>query len=139
MRRLGALGAGVALLASASCGTRLPDSAFSSEGGPAVPAGSASSAGANPPASIGDPGVTATSIKVGMIDSVGSLLGPDTFSGPMYGAQAFFKALNASGGVNGRQIVVVPCDDHGFGGSDVTCAHKLIDEDKVFAFAGNSA
>ncbi|MBW8804379.1 MAG: ABC transporter substrate-binding protein [Catenulisporales bacterium] len=127
----GAFGAAVLLLgASAACGTRLPDSAFSS----AAP-GPASGTAVN---TASDVGVTPTSIKIGMIDSVGSLLGPDTFSGPMYGAQAFFKALNAAGGVNGRQITVVPCDDQGVGGTDVSCAHQLIDEDKVFAFAGNS-
>jgi branched-chain amino acid transport system substrate-binding protein len=124
----------VSLLLLTACGTRLPDSAFQSSGesggsaGPGVSANKAS-----------DIGVTPTSIKIGMIDSVASLLGPDTFSGPMYGAQAFFKALNAKGGVNGRTIDVVPCDDQGTGGNNVTCAHKLIDEDKVFAFAGNSA
>src|SRR2546427_3652063 len=109
MRRLWVFGAGLALFACASCGTRLPDSAFSSEGGgPAAPGNSGSTANA-----ASDIGVTPTSIKIGMIDSVSSLLGPDTFSSPMYGAQAFFKALNAAGGVNGRQITVVPCDDKG--------------------------
>lgn len=120
------------VMAAAACGTRLPDSAFQGEnsgGGQ----GRTSSSGAT------DVGVTGTTIKVGMIDSVASLLGPDTFSGPMYGAQAFFKALNAQGGVNGRMIEVVPCDDTGTGGGNVTCAHTLIDQDKVFAFAGNSA
>jgi branched-chain amino acid transport system substrate-binding protein len=134
MRRLWALGAALALLACASCSTRLPDSAFSPAASNVPPAsGPGAAAG-----SAGDVGVTATSIKLGMIDSVASLLGPDTFSGPMYGAQAFFKALNAAGGVNGRQIVFVPCDDQGIGGKDVSCAHKLIDEDKVFAFSGSS-
>jgi branched-chain amino acid transport system substrate-binding protein len=121
-----------------ACGTRLPDSAFQSSGESGGSGGSGGGPGASAHPS-GDVGVTATSIKVGMIDSVASLLGPDTFSGPMYGAQAFFKALNAKGGVNGRTIDVVPCDDQGTGGGNVTCAHKLIDEDKVFAFAGNSA
>jgi branched-chain amino acid transport system substrate-binding protein len=117
------------LLATSGCGTRLPDSAFASGEGGGTPA-SANIAS--------DVGVTATSIKVGMIDSVSSILGPDTFAGPMWGAQAFFKALNAKGGVNGRKIQVVPCDDAGVGGNDVACAHTLIDQEKVFAFAGNS-
>ena len=49
-------------------------------------------------------------IKIGMIDSVASLLGPDTFSGPMYGAQAFFKALNAQGG-RGGYVDAIACPD----------------------------
>jgi branched-chain amino acid transport system substrate-binding protein len=131
-------GAGVlalcaAVLLSAACGTRLPDSAFQGESS----SGSGGSGGTAANAAS-DVGVTATSIKVGMIDSVASILGPDTFSGPTYGAQAFFKALNAKGGVNGRTIEVVPCDDTGTGSGNVSCAHKLIDQDKVFAFAGNS-
>ncbi|WP_344665912.1 ABC transporter substrate-binding protein [Catenulispora yoronensis] len=160
MRRLGALGAGLVLIAGvscAACGTRLPDSAFGAAGaagsaGSTAVVGSAGSSGSpgssgvpgssgasGAPGAIAEIGVTATSIKIGMIDSVDSLLGPDTFSGPRYGAQAFFKALDAAGGVNGRQITVVACDDQGLGGTDVSCAHKLIDQDKVFAFSGNSA
>ncbi|MEY9890692.1 branched-chain amino acid transport system substrate-binding protein [Catenulispora sp. MAP5-51] len=127
------LGAGLPLLAAAACGTRLPDSAFASQT-PGAP-GTTAAGSANP---ASDVGITPTSIKIGMIDSVDSLLGPDTFSGPMYGAQAFFKALNAAGGVDGRQISFVTCDDQGVGGTDVSCAHTLIDQDEVFAFAGNS-
>jgi branched-chain amino acid transport system substrate-binding protein len=125
-----------ALLLLSGCGTRLPDSAFQTAEGSG---GSGGAAGTKTSNTASDIGVTPTSIKIGMIDSVASLLGPDTFSGPMYGAQAFFKALNAKGGVNGRLIDVVPCDDQGTGGADVACAHQLVDQDKVFAFAGNSA
>src|SRR5260221_6802478 len=140
--RMSAAAATLACAASllvASCGTRLPDSAFQSGDGSGGSGSGGSSAGGPANSGSSDVGVSATSIKVGMIDSVSSPLGPATFSGPRYGAQAFFKALNAKGGVNGRTIEVVPCDDEGTGGDNVACAHKLIDEDKVFAFAGTSA
>jgi ABC-type branched-subunit amino acid transport system substrate-binding protein len=106
------------------CGTRLPSSAFSQTAAPA----------AGPAVD----GVTADTIKVGMIDSITSPLGTEAFSGPGYGAQAFFKALNASGGIDGRKIVVDQCDDSGSGLGNEQCVHQLIDTDKVFAFAGNS-
>lgn len=68
-----------------------------------------------------------------------SVLGPEAFSGPAYGAQAYFKALNARGGVNGRTVDLVLCDDTGSGAGNSSCVQKLIDQDQVFAFAGNSA
>jgi branched-chain amino acid transport system substrate-binding protein len=106
------------------CGTRLPASAFSQA--------------AASPGNVFVDGVSATQVRVGMIDSITSALGVDAFSGPGYGARAFFDALNASGGVNGRKIVVDQCDDSGSGLGNEQCVHKLIDTDHVFAFAGNS-
>lgn len=83
-------------------------------------------------------GVSSNEIKVGMIDSITSPLGPNAFSGPGYGAQAYFDALNAAGGVDGRKIRVFQCDDSGSGLGNMQCVHQLIDSDQVFAFAGNS-
>jgi branched-chain amino acid transport system substrate-binding protein len=114
----------LALLAMSACGTRLPSSAFT--GQPTV--GSTA---------LVD-GVSSTEIKVGMIDSISSPLGANAFSGPGYGAQAYFDALNAAGGINGRKVVVDQCDDAGSGIGNIQCAHQLIDSDQVFAFAGNS-
>jgi branched-chain amino acid transport system substrate-binding protein len=114
------LAAGVA----GGCGTRLPASAFTGQpqsGGTALVEGLSSS-----------------EIKVGMIDSISSPLGVNAFSGPGYGAQAYFDALNAAGGVEGRKIVVDQCDDAGSGIGNIQCAHQLIDSGQVFAFAGNS-
>jgi len=120
-----ARGAALLLLGALSgCGTRLPASAFTQ-------------AAASPGGGSVD-GISATTIRVGMIDSVTSPLGVDAFSGPGYGARAFFDALNAAGGVNGRKIRVDQCDDSGSGLGNQQCVHKLIDNDQVFAFAGNS-
>jgi branched-chain amino acid transport system substrate-binding protein len=116
--------AAVALLAMSSCGTRLPSSAFTGR-----PTGGSTA--------LVD-GVSSTEIKVGMIDSISSPLGANAFSGPGYGAQAYFDALNAAGGINGRKVVVDQCDDAGSGIGNIQCAHQLIDSDQVFAFAGNS-
>lgn len=123
-RRRRAAAALLLLGALGGCGTRLPASAFSQA--------------AASPANVFVDGVSATQIRVGMIDSITSPLGMDAFSGPGYGARAFFEALNASGGVNGRKILVDQCDDSGSGLGNEQCVHKLIDTDRVFAFAGNS-
>ena len=56
----------------------------------------------------------------------------------MYGAQAYFESLNERGGVHGRSVRVVVCDDGGSGAGNLRCVRQLIDENHVFAFAGNS-
>ncbi|WP_083974629.1 ABC transporter substrate-binding protein [Kitasatospora mediocidica] len=109
------------------CGTRLPESDF------AAPAPTA--AGGNP---AGDTGVTPGQIKIGIVTSLTSPLGTEVLSGPRYGALAFFQALNAAGGLHGRTVQVVTCDDSGSGLGNQSCVHKLIDQDQVFAFAAGS-
>ena len=131
----GALAAALsAVLVLAACGTRLPDSAFATPTpAPQTPGSDGSGNFAS------DTGVTANTVKVGVIVSKTSALGPYTFSGSYYGATAFFDELNRSGGVHGRKVTVDFCDDEGTGAGNVDCAHKLIDQDKVFAFAGVTA
>jgi branched-chain amino acid transport system substrate-binding protein len=86
-----------------------------------------------------DVGVTPTEIKIGSIAGLSSGFGPDTFSASLYGARAYFKALNAAGGVGGRTVNLVECDDKGSGQDNVKCAHKLVDDEKVFGLAGVTA
>lgn len=124
----------LAALVAVSCGTRLPDSAFITvPTGSVAPDGTAPDGGGN-----SDVGVSASTIKLGLIVSKTSPLGAETFSAPMYGAQAFIAALNTSGGVNQRHIDLVVCDDGATGAGNRRCVTKLIDDDKVFAFVGNS-
>jgi ABC-type branched-subunit amino acid transport system substrate-binding protein len=82
--------------------------------------------------------VSASSVKLGLVVSKTSPLGSETFSAPMYGAQAFVAALNASGGVNGRSVDLVVCDDGATGAGNRRCVTHLIDDEKVFAFVANS-
>ncbi|MFE3204939.1 ABC transporter substrate-binding protein [Embleya sp. NPDC059237] len=123
-----------AVAALTGCGSRLPERDFREERGPA-PASAGTAPNTN---TASDVGVTPTEITVGMIDTVQGVLGNETFSGPMYGAQAYFKALNDRGGVNGRRVKVSACDDNGYGVANQRCARRLVEDDKVFAFAGNS-
>jgi ABC-type branched-subunit amino acid transport system substrate-binding protein len=119
----------VLLLASA-CGTRLPDSRFTQAGSSTAPG----------PASGGatDVGVTGTQVTVGIMASLTGPLGESTFSPPMYGARAYFQALNAGGGVNGRTVKIVTCDDQSTGSGNQQCVHQLIDDDHVFALAATT-
>ena len=81
------------------------------------------------------PGVSDKEILVGQFAA---------FSGPAsqlgerlkVGIEAYFKAINAQGGVNGRTLKLVTRDD-GYEPEKATAAAKaLIYEDKVFAFVG---
>lgn len=85
-----------------------------------------------------DVGVTPTSVKVGNIVSRGGPLGPNQFTPSFYGANAFFEQLNARGGVNGRKVDFVTCDDREEGGQNRQCAENLINAE-VFAFVANNS
>ena len=85
-----------------------------------------------------DVGVTPTTVRVGIIDSISNPFDPAAFVGPFYGAKAFFQNLNAHGGVNGRKVEFYVCDDRGNAARNQTCVRNLIDNTKVFAFAGNA-
>ncbi len=121
--------AALSAFALSACGSRVSDSGTPSS----VPT---QGGGVN---TASDTGVTANDIKVGVIVGLTSPLGPETFSGSLYGAKAYFDALNAGGGVNGRKVTVVQCDDHGSGPDNSACVRKLVDDEKVFALAGVSA
>ena len=78
-----------------------------------------------------DPGITKTSIKLG---------GSYPFSGPASaygtigeGAKAYFKYLNAKGGVNGRKITFITLDDAYEPPKALQNARRLVQEEKVFA------
>jgi len=82
-----------------------------------------------------DPGVTATSIKLGIT------LPMDGFAAPGYnkipGAmKAYFDYVNTNGGVNGRKISLVVKDDKYNQQTAVANANELILRDKVFALVG---
>ncbi len=78
-----------------------------------------------------DPGITKTSVKLG---------GSYPFSGPASaygtigeGAKAYFKFINAKGGVNGRKINFITLDDGYEPPKALQNAKRLVQQDKVFA------
>ncbi len=93
--------------------------------------------------SASDPGVTSTSILLG---GTAPLTGPSAaYSSVARGAEAYFKYVNARGGVHGRKIEYKVVDD-GYNASEtVPLTHQLVEQDKVFALfnslgtAGNLA
>jgi branched-chain amino acid transport system substrate-binding protein len=86
-----------------------------------------------------DVGVTPNSIKVGNITSRGSALGADQFDPFYLGANAYFALRNAQGGIHGRAVDYVTCDDAGDRSQNIQCAQRLIEREEVFALVGNAS
>lgn len=84
------------------------------------------------------PGVTETSIRVGMITD---LTGPVAFLGQeaSAGAQLYLRHVNEQGGVHGRTLELLVEDDGYKPPRSVAAFRKLVDRDQVFCFAGNLA
>ncbi len=82
------------------------------------------------------PGVTDREILIGQ---VAALTGPAAELGLRLraGMQAYFSAINAQGGVNGRRIKLVSRDDGYEPDRTVVAAKALIATDRVFALAGS--
>ena len=84
-----------------------------------------------------DMGVTNDSIKLGTVGMYGMALG-NLLIGPIAaGIKATFTSINDRGGVLGRRMSLVECDD---GPGEVSrskaCIKKLVGQDKIFAFLG---
>ena len=76
------------------------------------------------------PGVTPTAIKIGII---GPFTGPATdFSRTQVAHIAYYKDINAHGGVNGRQLELHVEDSGCDEAKGIAAARKLISDDKVF-------
>jgi branched-chain amino acid transport system substrate-binding protein len=81
-------------------------------------------------------GITANSITVGGVASLSGPI-PADFSGIFDGAQAYFDMVNASGGVDGRQIdYPYKLDDASNPSTDSDAIRTLVEQDKVFAVVG---
>ncbi len=77
------------------------------------------------------PGVTPTQIVLG---ATGPLSGSESAYAPtLTGAEAYFKYVNAHGGVNGRKIVYKVEDDQYNPVETVSLTQKLVEQDGVFA------
>jgi branched-chain amino acid transport system substrate-binding protein len=88
------------------------------------------------PAVADAPGVTRTSISVGSLATASGALA-STFGQVVDGVQAYFDAVNAEGGVDGRKIELeYQADDDGSPTNDTTEARNLVEQDHVFAVVG---
>ena len=88
-----------------------------------------------PAQAASDPGVTSTSIKLGITVPMTGIASPgyNKIPGAM---KAYFDYVNANGGVNGRKITLVIKDDQYIPTTAVAKANELILKDKVFALVG---
>jgi branched-chain amino acid transport system substrate-binding protein len=94
-------------------------------------AGGAGAATATP-----QPGVTSNSITVATISTQTGPLSSN-FSSLIYGEEAYFKYINAQGGINGRLInLKYTLDDGGNPSQFTQLANTLINQDHVFAVTG---
>ena len=85
-----------------------------------------------------DVGVTADTIRVGNITTAGGPLGPRQFTPMVQGAKAYFAWRNARGGINGRTVELLECDDRGDPDRNRQCARTLIEDQEVFALVANA-
>jgi len=101
----------------------------------AVLAVAALTASTLPAQAASDPGLTATSIKLGITVPMTGIASPgyNKIPGAM---KAYFDYVNANGGVNGRKITLVIKDDQYIPTTAVARANELILRDKVFALVG---
>jgi ABC-type branched-subunit amino acid transport system substrate-binding protein len=84
---------------------------------------------------MADPGVTSTTIKLGITSPLTGIAAPgyNKIPGAM---KAYFDYVNTKGGVNGRKITLVSKDDQYIPTTAVAKANELILRDKVFALVG---
>ena len=80
---------------------------------------------------VGDPGVTPTSVLLG---GTTSLTGSASqFSAMAVGADAYFRYVNAKGGVNGRSITYRYLDDASTAANALQRTRELVEQEHVFA------
>ena len=84
---------------------------------------------------MADPGVTSTTIKLGITSPLTGIAAPgyNKIPGAM---KAYFDYVNTKGGVNGRKITLVSKDDQYIPTTAVAKANELILRDRVFALVG---
>src|SRR5437763_13202208 len=110
------------------------------QGGTAAPAPGAPTPkpGAPAPAPGGAPGasdtgVTGSEILLGSISSVSSPMSKYVVSPVTKAAQATISSINDNGGVLGRKLRLIDCDDAGDIARFRACYGKLVHEQKVFS------
>lgn len=86
-------------------------------------------------AAIAEPGVTDTTIKIGIL---GSLTGPAAIwgTGNLSGATLAFEQVNAEGGIHGRKIEFISMDDETSAPKGMAAFSRLVESEEVFAIVG---
>jgi branched-chain amino acid transport system substrate-binding protein len=96
-----------------------------------------SAGGASGPNQASDVGVTADQIVIGTIVAENGVLG-DAFAPAARGLRAWAAAINAKGGIHGRQVVLKTCDDGEVRSKTLACAQRLVEQVKAFALVATN-
>lgn len=73
------------------------------------------------------------------IGSINGVTGPDDFSSSAKSAAAYFKCVNANGGINGRPVDYITADDQWRPETAAAVAAKLVKDDHVVAMIGSNS
>jgi branched-chain amino acid transport system substrate-binding protein len=92
-------------------------------------------AAALPPALAAEPGVTPTQILLGGTSPLSGAA--STYASVARGAEAYFKFVNARGGVHGRRIAYRYVDDAHDPALTVQATRRLVEQDRVFAIVNS--
>jgi ABC-type branched-subunit amino acid transport system substrate-binding protein len=137
--RLAAIAALAAVLLAAGCSSASSSSPGSASGStaPASAAAASATTSAAPAGPGTDIGLTATTIKVGMIADVDTSLAPGLFQKSVNAVKAWADIVNANGGLAGRKVVVDFCDSKLDPNATTNCVINACQND--FALVGTSA
>jgi ABC-type branched-subunit amino acid transport system substrate-binding protein len=143
-RLLGVIAALAAVLLAAGCSSSSSSTGSAAGATASSPAASATAAAGSTAASPAgsaapgtDIGLTATTIKIGMIADVDTSLAPGLFQKSVNAVKAWASIVNASGGLAGRQVTVDFCDSKLDPNATTNCVIKACQND--FALVGTSA
>jgi ABC-type branched-subunit amino acid transport system substrate-binding protein len=133
------LAAAVLLAAGCSSGSSSSAGSASSSAASATTAaaGTAATSALGKAGPADDIGITATTVKVGMIADVDTSLVPGLFQKSVNAVDAWAKIVNSSGGLDGRKVVVDFCDSKLDPNATANCVIKACQDD--FALVGTSA
>ncbi len=133
-----------AALVAAGCSSSSTSSSTTSSSAPAAASSAAATgaSGTQAPSPAGtapgsDIGLTATTIKVGIIADVNNPLVPGLFQKAVNAVKAWATTVNASGGLAGRKVVVDFCDGKLDPNATANCVIQACQND--FALVGTSA
>jgi ABC-type branched-subunit amino acid transport system substrate-binding protein len=120
--------------------------ALTSDGASGVGASSVKSASGEPASAANGParsaggatdvGVSAAEINLGWVGTLGGPV-PGAFRGALVATHAWINYQNSRGGLMGRQLKLIPCDDGLDSARNRACHLQL--KDKVFSFVGSFA
>jgi ABC-type branched-subunit amino acid transport system substrate-binding protein len=120
--------------------TRLGSDLTQVKGGESAAQKSADQAVYNQKDGVTDIGITKDQIKMGTVSMHGMALGNVLVTPLVDGIRASMEAINDRGGILGRRMSLVDCDD---GPGEVSrtkaCIKKLVGEDRIFALLGISS